>query len=181
MKIQQIFQSDYPENKKEVLEYTSDYYYGLTKTRKPNNMGWVFNWEKIPFDSTYVKKWEGIYFEPHKTKAQYYILEDNKSQEIGVVVFEHLIHSKRTRIWDIMVHLRYINQGYGSYLLKFVEDKAKKNNQRSLVIECQNTNTKAIDFYLTNGFELIGFDLEAYTEEQGNGIEVRFEMGKNLS
>ena len=51
---------------------------------------------------------------------------------------------------------------------------------RALILECQNTNTKAIDFYIKNEFELIGFDLEAYTKDQGNSIEIRLEMGKNL-
>ena len=180
MKIRQIFQSEYPNNKKEVLEYTSDFYYHLTKTKKLDNMGWIFDWEKKPLFSTYKKKWEGVYFEPYKTNAHYYILEDDDKNEIGVVVFEHLNHSKRTRIWDIMVHTQYLRQGYGSYLLKFVEERARKNKQRSLVLECQNTNTKAVDFYMKNGFELIGFDLEAYTEKQWNGIEARFEMGKKL-
>jgi ribosomal protein S18 acetylase RimI-like enzyme len=180
MKIRQIFQSEYPNNKKEVLEYTSDFYYHLTKTKKLSNKGWTFDWEKKPFKSTYKKIWEGVFFEPYKTNAEYYVLEDDNGKEIGVLVFEHLNHSKRTRIWDIMVHTQYLRQGYGTYLLQFVEENARKKGQRSLVLECQNTNTKAVDFYIRNGFELVGFDLEAYTEEQGNGIEVRFEMGKKF-
>ena len=180
MIIRQIFQSDYPNNKKEVLEYTSDFYYNLTTTKKPNNMGWIFDFEKKPFSSIYKKRWEGVYFEPYKTNAQYYVLENNDKREIGVVVFEHLGYSKRTRIWDISVHTQYLRQGYGSYLLRFVEDNARKLNQRALVLECQNTNSNAIDFYLKYGFELIGFDLKAYTEEQGNRIEIRLEMGKDL-
>lgn len=181
MIIRQIFQSEYPNNKKEILEYTSDHYYSLTQTKKSNNMGWIFNWEKKQLPSTYKKTWKGYYFEPYKTNAEYYVLEDNTCKEIGVVVFEHFDHSKRTRVWDIMVHSQYLRQGYGTYLLQFIEGKAKEKNSRALVLECQNTNTKAIDFYLNSGFELIGFDLEAYTDEQRNGLEFRFEMGKKLS
>ena len=79
-----------------------------------------------------------------------------------------------------MVHNQYLRKGYGTYLMQFVEKQAKEKDQRSLVLECQNTNTKAIDFYLKSGFDLICFDLEAYTREQGKGVEIRFEMGKKL-
>ncbi len=64
MKIRQIYQKNYPDNKKEVLEYTSDYYYSLINTKKPNDQGWIFDWEKKRFTATYAKKWEGMYFEP---------------------------------------------------------------------------------------------------------------------
>jgi hypothetical protein len=50
-----------------------------------------------------------------------------------------------------------------------------------LILECQNTNIKAINFYTKIGYSLIGFDLEAYTKEQGGGIEVRFEMSKKIT
>ncbi len=180
MKLKQIFKEDFPNNKKEVMEYSSDYYYKLNMFKKPNNMGWIFDWEKTPFKETFYKKWKGVYFEAYKTNAEYYILENDNQLEMAIVIFEYLPHSRRTRIWDIMVQPEYQRRGLGTYLLSFVEKKARTYNSRALVVECQNTNTKAIDFYLKFGFELIGFDLEAYTKEQSHEVEIRFEMGKKI-
>ncbi len=181
MRIKQIFEKDYPDNKKVVVEYTSGYYYKLESKKKPKSEGWIFEWKKTPFKEKFRKKWEGNLFELYKTKAEYYILENTNNKEIGLLAFEQLSHSNRTRIWDIMIQPEYQRNGYGTLLMKFLETKARKLKSRALVLECQNTNHKAINFYLKNGFNLIGFDLEAYTQEQGGGIEVRLEMGKNLS
>ncbi|MHA1979249.1 MAG: GNAT family N-acetyltransferase, partial [Candidatus Hodarchaeales archaeon] len=143
--------------------------------------GWIFKWEKEPFKKPFRKKLDGKLFESYKKGAEYYILENTENTEIGIVAFVHLTHSNRTRIFDIMIQTEYQRKGYGTLLMEFVEDKAKNLNSRALVLECQNTNYEAINFYLKNGFNLIGFDLDAYTQEQGGGIEVRFEMGKNLT
>ena len=134
----------------------------MKKTKKSKKWG-AFNWEKKIFDRTYIKKEKEVYFEPYKTNAEYYILEHNDMSEIGVLVFEHLDFSKRTRIWGIMIHKQYRRKGYDTYLIQFVEKKSKQKGQRSFVLERQNTNSKAIDFYFKQGFELIGVDLEAYT------------------
>ncbi|MHA2290107.1 MAG: GNAT family N-acetyltransferase [Promethearchaeota archaeon] len=179
-RIIQIYNKDYPKNKKVVLEYTSKYYYKLKAKKKVNNEGWIFEWRKTSFNETFRKKWEGNLFEAFKGEAEYYILENIKKEEIGILAFEHLSHSNRTRIWDIYIQSNHRRNGFGTLLLNYVQTKAKNLKSRALVLECQNTNYKAINFYLKNGFKLIGFDLEAYTQEQGGGIEVRFEMGKNL-
>ncbi len=180
MRIIQIFEKNYPENKKVVFEYTSNFYYKLKSDTSRKRDGWIFEWEKTAFTKTFRKKLKGNFFESYKGNAEYYILVNSENFEIGLIAFEHQSHSNRTRIWDIMIHSDYQRNGHGTFLMNFTCEKAKNLNSRALVLECQNTNVKAIDFYLKNGFNLIGFDLEAYTEEQGGGIEARFEMSKNL-
>ena len=49
-----------------------------------------------------------------------------------------------------------------------------------IVLETQTCNEKAINFYLRNGFSLIGFDLYSYTNSDPERKEVRIEMGKKL-
>ena len=180
MRYRQIFEKDFPNNRKLILEYTSNYYYKLDSKQTKKAEGWIFEWKKTPFKQVFRKKWKGNLFEIYKKAAECYVLENNQGDEIGIAVFENLGHSNRTRIWDIMIHPEYQRNGYGTLLMNFIEDKATNLKSRALVLECQNTNSKAINFYLKNGFNLIGFDLDAYTKEQGGGIEVRFEMGKNL-
>lgn len=49
-----------------------------------------------------------------------------------------------------------------------------------VVLETQTCNTNAISFYKKNGFEIIGFDLYAYSNEDLDRHEVRIEMGRIL-
>ncbi len=57
---------------------------------------------------------------------------------------------------------------------------AKEKGARMLVLETQSCNTKAIQFYLKQGYELIGFDTTAYSNEDIEKNEVRLEMGLRL-
>ena len=49
-----------------------------------------------------------------------------------------------------------------------------------VVLETQTCNENAIAFYRKNGFDIIGFDLFAYTNMDPERHEIRIEMGKQL-
>ena len=57
---------------------------------------------------------------------------------------------------------------------------AKASGARMMVLETQSRNENAIAFYKKNGFELIGFDLYAYSNTDPERHEVWVEMGKKL-
>ncbi len=60
-------------------------------------------------------------------------------------------------------------------------DKAKEialsQNRRAIILETQSCNTGAIEFYLHEGFELIGFDTCCYTNNDIDRREVRLDLG----
>lgn len=60
---------------------------------------------------------------------------------------------------------------------KMLEEAAP---MRMAVLETQTCNERAIAFYRKCGFEIIGFDLYAYTNHDPEAHEVRLEMGKKL-
>jgi hypothetical protein len=49
-----------------------------------------------------------------------------------------------------------------------------------LVLETQSCNVEAIQFYLKHGYELIGFDVAAYSNQDTEKNEVRLELGLKL-
>ena len=57
---------------------------------------------------------------------------------------------------------------------------AKERSARILVLETQSCNVKAIRFYLKHGYELIGFDTAAYSNQDIERNEVRLELGLKL-
>ena len=60
---------------------------------------------------------------------------------------------------------------------KMLEEAAP---MRMAVLETQTCNERAIAFYRKCGFQVIGFDLYAYTNHAPEAHEVRLEMGKKL-
>ena len=75
----------------------------------------------------------------------------------------------------------YRHTGIGSLLMNTILDEAERSGARMVVLETQTCNEKAIAFYRKNGFDIIGFDLFAYTNTDSERQEVRIEMGKKLS
>lgn len=71
-------------------------------------------------------------------------------------------------------------RGTGTALIKAVLAEAQKSGARMAVLETQSCNENAIAFYRKNGFEIIGFDLYAYSNDDPKRREIRIEMGKKL-
>lgn len=70
------------------------------------------------------------------------------------------------------------HSGIGTALLNTILHEARLSGARMVVLETQNCNENAISFYQKNGFEIIGFDLYAYTNSDPERHEIRIEMGK---
>ncbi len=71
-------------------------------------------------------------------------------------------------------------KGVGTQLLGKLLDDASASGARMVVLETQSYNSKAISFYRKNGFEIIGFDRYAYSNNGPEEHNMRIEMGKKL-
>lgn len=73
--------------------------------------------------------------------------------------------------------------GVGTALMNAMIDeaKAKAVSARMAVLETQTCNENAIAFYRKNGFEIIGFDIYAYSNFDPERHEMRLEMGRKLT
>ncbi len=72
------------------------------------------------------------------------------------------------------------HRGIGSVLMRQILKKAEESGERMAVLETQTCNTVAISFYKSFGFEIIGFDLYSYSNDDPEKKEVRLELGKKL-
>jgi ribosomal protein S18 acetylase RimI-like enzyme len=88
--------------------------------------------------------------------------------------------NNRMRVWEILVKEEYRKKGIGTLLMDHAVKIAKEKGARALVLETQSCNAPAISFYLKHGFELIGFDSTAYSNDDLQKKEVRLEMGLKL-
>ena len=59
-------------------------------------------------------------------------------------------------------------------------EDAVNSGARMAVLETQSFNFNAISFYQKNGFEMIGFDRYAYSNQGPEEHNMRIEMGRKL-
>lgn len=72
---------------------------------------------------------------------------------------------KNAVLWDLRIHPDFQNCGLGEMLINVAKDYAKKRNCKNLLIETQDNNPKAINFYLKHGARLIETNKNAYQKE----------------
>lgn len=159
--------------KKLIFNYSTNYYYdcvvddfSISFIRKP-----FLNEEKKQFEDTLLSDW--------LEDPELYAMIDN-NQPIGYVELSHERWHNMIRISNIWVDDKYRHQGIGSKLMEKAITRSQKLNVRAIVLETQSCNDYAIRFYKKHGFQFIGCDILAYSNEDVQKHEVRIEMGKVL-
>lgn len=99
---------------------------------------------------------------------------------LGFVEGFHEKWNNRYRISNINILEGNRGRGTGSELMAAILKIAEGSGARMAVLETQTCNERAVAFYRKMGFEIIGFDLYAYTNQDPERHEVRLEMGRKL-
>ncbi|GHO73434.1 hypothetical protein KSD_12050 [Ktedonobacter sp. SOSP1-85] len=84
------------------------------------------------------------------------------------------------RIQDVIVGRQYRRYGVGSLLLRCAADWARKRDCWAMVLETQNIDYPAIQFYLHNGLEIWGIQQHSYPPGSSEH-EIAILMGKRLA
>ena len=85
--------------------------------------------------------------------------------------------SNRLIVTELWVADELHRRGVGTRLMDLAKERAKEQNRRAIILETQSCNVRAIAFYRSQGFELIGFDTCCYTNRDIQRHEVRFDFG----
>ena len=85
--------------------------------------------------------------------------------------------SNRLIVTELWVADELHRRGVGTQLMDLAKKRAKEQNRRAIILETQSCNVRAIAFYRSQGFELIGFDTCCYTNRDVQRHEVRFDFG----
>lgn len=157
--------------------YLTDSYYDFE--RKIVESGWQFQLNLKKLDRPIEKSSNSTLFEPYVERAKVFQACIN-NRPIGYLQIGHETWNNRARVWDLLIFPEFRKQNAGTELIKLAVSEAKKWSARSLVLETQSCNTPAIRFYLKNGFEIIGFDSNHYSNEDIQKKEIRIEFGLNL-
>lgn len=162
------------EGKKFELRYLTKGYYDIEKV----DNGFKFTYKtfekikEITFDDYFFNEWL-------EQPVAYGAFEDG--QLLGYVEGTIEQWNNRYRISNICIFNNDKRHcGIGTKLMDTIMKEAKNSGARMVVLETQTCNENAIAFYKKNGFETIGFDLYAYTNDDPKRHEIRIEMGKIL-
>ena len=103
------------------------------------------------------------------------IIEDEKL--IAVIETSVESWSNRLRVTEIWIDKAYHRMRIGTALMDIAVKRAKDEGRRAIILETQSCNEVAINFYLSYGFTLIGFDSCCYQNDDVGRNEVRMEFG----
>ena len=161
------------------VSYTSEYYYDISVDKTTE--GFIIPIQKKKFDKlfTHVPE-DGEYpdrlFEDWWEKAEAFGIVEN-GKLLAAIEVNPEEWSNRLLITELFVDEKIRGQGYGKKLIDLAKEITVKRGYRVLMLETQSSNVNAVDFYLHQGFILIGFDSCCYTNNDLQRKEVRFNMG----
>jgi len=94
----------------------------------------------------------GVETRLRNTGGGYIALADG--QVVGAILLDVEEWRSVARIGDLLVGRQFRRYGIGSLLLSCASDWARKHNCWAIILETQNVNYPAIQFYLRNGLEI---------------------------
>ncbi len=155
------------------FEYETDSYYKTIITSNLNGFNVVFMKEKLK--SVKEKSFTSELYKDHWENPNAYGYFDDE-RLVAVLEVTREVWNKRLRITNISVDKEYRRRQLGKSLMDKAKLIAKAEGLRAIILETQTFNTKAIDFYLSQGFVLGGFDSTCYSNEDIEKNEVRIEL-----
>lgn len=173
MKIERLKEAEY-QGKKFTETYHTGGYYDIEA------LGNTFTVTHKSFESIKCMPFECTLFEEWLDEPVAFGAFDENTL-LGIVEGFLEKWNNRYRISNIFIFKEKDRRsGLGNALINKMVDEARTKGARMIVLETQSCNEKAIAFYKKQGFQIIGFDLYAYTNDGPNRHEVRIEMGMAL-
>ena len=176
VRIVELFKEKLPFSKLKFRYFTKEHY-EVTVLRKKD--GWKIKLVLEALPKPIKKRFEGGLFQDFVDEPRVFAAE-LKGNQVGWMELGFQEWNNRMRIWELLVKEGFRRKGIGALLVDYAVKLSKKRRVRMLVVETQSCNVPAINFYLKNGFELIGFDAAAYSNEDIERKEVRLEFGLKI-
>lgn len=96
----------------------------------------------------------------------------NISTMVGVAIMWMREWNRTGYVPELAVDQKHRRTGIGKLLVSELSNNAKKRNARAIIVETQPSNKEAMDFYLSNGFRLCGYNDRYYTNEPRSSKDI---------
>ena len=166
-----------------LMKYTTEEYYDLETSVSED--GFRVQMVKKKFETPVTHTPEEYVFpdslyQDHWEKAEAYgiVCEKNGKKELlACIELCPEEWSNRLMVTELWVSDELQRHGIGTRLMNLAKEQAKLQGRRAIILETQSCNVRAIAFYRSQGFELIGFDSCCYTNRDVERHEIRFDFG----
>ena len=166
-----------------LMKYTTEEYYDLETSVSED--GFRVQMVKKKFETPVTHTPEEYDFpdrlyQDHWEKAEAYgiVCEKNGKKELlACIELCPEEWSNRLMVTELWVSDELQRHGIGTRLMNLAKEQAKLQGRRAIILETQSCNVRAIAFYRSQGFELIGFDSCCYTNRDVERHEIRFDFG----
>lgn len=172
----ELFKEKLPFSKLEFRYFTKEHYVVNILCRKD---GWEIKLTLEELPNLMEKRFEGGLFQDFVDEPRVFAAE-LEGRQVGWIELGFHKWNSRMRIWELLVKEEFRRKGVGTLLVNHAVELSKEREARMLVVETQSCNVLAINFYRENGFELIGFDAAAYSNQDMERKEVRLEFGLKI-
>ena len=104
--------------------------------------------------------------------------DETNGSILGMALMWITAWNKTGYLVELAVEKTMKRKGIGSKLIQSLAEKAKENNLRSIIVETQLGRKEGIDFYLSRGFRMCGYNDRYYTNvpKTGDDIAVFFSL-----
>jgi len=157
--------------------YVTDSFYDLSTMREPGV--WKIELNLKPLRKPLEKRYKGRLFEEQVEEPRAFAAISG-GREVGWIELGYHEWNNRVRVWEFLVKRDFRRKGIGTALMKHAIEVARQKGARMVVLETQSCDVPAIEFYLKQGFDLVGFDRAAYSNEDIKRKEIRLEFGLPL-
>lgn len=159
------------------MAYTSDHYYDIAVNR--TSEGFSIPIVKKPFPAPFTRAPEDgdHLYEDWWEKAEAYGIVGADGTLLAAIEVCPEDWTKRLMVTELFVAGSLRRQGHGRRLIDLAKRLTVEGGYRCLILETQSSNVNAVDFYMSQGFTLIGFDACCYHNNDLQRREVRLDMG----
>ncbi len=155
--------------------YTSDECYSCNVTSEKNNFS--LNFSRYCLEKTYFHdSFDTLFQDTWQDPSAFGIFIPGYKTPVAVLEIEREHWNSRLRITQVLVNEEFRGKGFGKMLIDKSKEIAREENFRMLLLETQSCNTKAIDFYISQGFSFCGSNIYFYSNDDISENEVMLEM-----
>jgi ribosomal protein S18 acetylase RimI-like enzyme len=140
---------------------------------------WKIDLSLKPLGKMLERDYRGRLFEDHVEEPRVFAAVQGNKQ-VGCIELGYDRWNNRMRVWEFLVEEGFRRKGIGTLLMRHAVKIAREKGARMLVLETQTNVGPALDFYLAFGFQLVGLDTAAYSNDDIGKKEVRLELGLKL-
>ncbi len=166
-----------------LMKYTTEEYYDLEMQESADSFEVKMVKKRFDTPVTHTPQeydFPDTLYQDHWEKAEAFGIVSEKNGKKEMMACIEICPeewSNRLMVTELWVADDLHRRGIGTALMNVAKEQAKLQKRRAVILETQSCNVRAIAFYRSQGFKLIGYDTCCYTNRDIARHEIRFNFG----